>query len=170
MLGQGRAGLLWLVPAFFAVHNLEEGMTMGRHLPAVRTRLPERIRALVAGLDSGRYAVLLAAITAAAFLIAASGDLDGPGPAGYALLALQATMLINVFSHITGAVLLRGYAPGLVTALAINLPFSLILLNTAWQAAWYPHPALLWLAPLALILHGPVLVGLLLATSRTRFG
>ena len=71
---------------------------------------------------------------------------------------------------LAGALLLRGYGPGLITALAINLPFSLILLNTAWDAAWYPHAALLWLVPLALFLHGPVLVGLLVVTSRIRFG
>ena len=167
---QGRAGLLWLVPVFFAIHNLEEGLTIGRYLPLVRARMPARLRSLFANLDSRRYAVLLIAITLAAFLIAALGDLAAPGTAGYALIALQATMLVNVVSHVAGALLLRGYGPGLITALAINLPFSLILLNTAWDAAWYPHAALLWLVPLALFLHGPVLVGLLVVTSRIRFG
>jgi hypothetical protein len=167
---QGRAGLLWLVPIIFAVHNLEEGLTIGRYLPRVRARLPARLRTAFAGLDSRRYAFLLVAITLTAFLIAAFGDLAAPGAAGYALLALQATMLVNVVSHVAAALLLRGYGPGLVTALALNLPFSLILLNTAWNAAWYPHAALLWLLPLALLLHGPVLVGLLAATSRIRFG
>ena len=32
---QGQAGLLWLVPVFFAIHNLEEGLTIGRYLPLV---------------------------------------------------------------------------------------------------------------------------------------
>jgi hypothetical protein len=169
MLPQGRTEFLLLVPVFFAVHNLEEGLTVGRFLPHVRAHLPGRLKALVAGLDSRRYAVLLVTTTVAAFLVAAFGDLAAPGLAGYLLLALQATMLVNVLAHIAGAVMLRGYAPGLVTALAINLPFSLILLSTAWHAQWYPHTALLWLAPLALLLHGPVLAGLLAATSRIRF-
>ena len=106
-------------------------------------------------------------ITALAFLIAIFGDLSAPGSAaGYALLAIQATMLLNVASHVAVAVVLRAYGPGLVTALFVNLPFSLWLMNVAWVEHWYSQPALLSLIPLALLLHGPVLLGLLAGASR----
>ena len=129
--------------------------------------MPARLKRVIGVYNDRQFVALLVLITALAFLIAASGDLAAPGsPAGYALLAIQATMLVNVASHIGAAIVLRGYAPGLVTALALNLPFSLWLLHVASAGHWYSAAALLWLIPLALILHGPVLIGLLKAAAR----
>ena len=162
-----RAGLLWLVPILFAVHNLEEGALMQRYLPAARAAMPARLKRIIGMYNYRQFVALLVFITALAFLIALSGDLAAPrSAAGYALLAIQATMLLNVASHVGAAVVLRGYSPGLVTALAINLPFSLWLLSVAWGQHWYSSSALLWLVPLALLLHGPVLLGLLKGASR----
>jgi hypothetical protein len=63
-------------------------------------------------------------------------------------------------------VLFRGYAPGLVTALLLNLPFSLYLLRRAARERWLDRGALWTLAPAALLVHGPMLSALLLATER----
>ncbi len=165
-----RAFLLWLVPTLFAVHNLEEGALMKRTLPATQAAMPARLKRIVGVYTWRQFAALLVFITLIAFLIAASSDLSTPGSAaGYALLAIQATMLINVVSHVGAAVVLSGYSPGLVTAVLVNLPFSLWLLHAAAAGQWYSHAALLWLVPLALVLHGPVLLGLLRAASRLPF-
>lgn len=162
----GRAGLLWLVPILFALHNLEEGALMRRYLPAAHAVMPERLKKIVGVCSWRQFVALLVFITAVAFLIAMSGDLAAPdSAAGYALLAIQATMLVNVVSHVGAAVVLGGYSPGLVTAVLVNLPFSLWLFTVAWSGHWYAHAALLWLAPLAFVLHGPVLLGLLRAAS-----
>ncbi len=162
-----RAGLFWLVPTLFAAHNLEEGLMMKRYLPAARAAMPARLRRLVGEVGYYQFAVLLIAITLVVFLIAAVGDLGAPGSvAGYALLAVQATMLLNVASHVGAAIKLRGYSPGLATAVLINLPFSIVLLGLASTERWYAAPALLTLMPLALLLHGPVLLGLLAGASR----
>ncbi len=161
------AGLLWLVPALFAVHNLEEGLLMKRYLPAARAAMPERLKRLIGIYSYRQFVALLVFITALAFLIALSGDPAAPeSAAGYALLAIQATMLLNVASHVGAAVLMRGYSPGLVTAVLVNLPFSLWLIAIVWREHWYSSSALLWLIPLALLLHGPVLLGLLWAAAR----
>ena len=47
--------------------------------------------------------------------------------AATALVALQAVMAVNVLTHVAGAVLLGGYAPGLVTAVLVEAPVSVIL-------------------------------------------
>jgi len=162
-----RPGLLWLVPFLFAVHNLEEGVLMRRYLARARAVMPARLKRIIGVTTYRQFAALLVFITAVVFLIAASSDLSEPGSAaGYALIAVQATMLLNVASHIGAAIVLRGYSPGLVTAILVNLPFSLWLMSVAWQEHWYSASALLWLAPLALLLHGPVLIGLLKAAAR----
>ncbi len=158
----GRPVLLRLVPTFFAVHNLEEAVAMKRRLQAA---LPASLRRIVGAFSYGQFVVI--ALTLIGFLIAVLGDLADPASiAGYALLALQATLFLNVFSHVAGAVTLRGYSFGLATALLINLPLSLVLAVTAWTGHWYSEAALIGLVALALVLHGPVFIGLLRLASR----
>ena len=162
-----RAVLLWLVPILFAVHNLEEGALMKRYLPAARAAMPARLKQVIGTYNHRQFVALLAVITAIAFLIAIFGDIGRPGSTGgYALLAIQATMLLNVASHVAAAFVMRGYSPGLVTAILVNLPFSLWIIAVAWGEHWYAAAALLWLVPWALLLHGPVLLGLLRAATR----
>jgi hypothetical protein len=48
----------------------------------------------------------------------------------WAVAFVQALLLVNVFvPHIPAAVALGGYAPGLATAVAINLPYSVYFLR-----------------------------------------
>ena len=47
------------------------------------------------------------------------------------------------------------------TALLLNLPLSLYVFRTAARNAWLPRRALLALVPGALLVHGPLLLGLL---------
>lgn len=45
---------------------------------------------------------------------------------------MWATLLLNVAWHVTAALMLfGGYAPGLVTAVALNLPLSVLVLRRA---------------------------------------
>jgi hypothetical protein len=79
------------------------------------------------------------------------------------LLLIQTVVLVNVFSHAAvAAFVLHGYAPGVLTALAINLPFSIYLLRRAARENWLSRRALTLLLPSALVVHGPILVGLMI--------
>ena len=72
-------------------------------------------------------------------------------------------MLLNVATHISAAVfVLRGYSPGLVTALALNLPYSLHVLSRAVRERWLSRAGLVSLLPAALVVHGPLLVGMIM--------
>jgi Protein of unknown function with HXXEE motif len=173
-----RANLLWLIPALFTIHNSEEALTMKRYLPAAREMMPElrrrvpaRLKWLVREYTFRQLMILVVILTAVAWAIAIFGKLDEPGcGAGHALLALQAVLFLNVFAHLGGTVLFRGYAPGLVTAVLFNLPFSWVVFTTAWNEHWYSTTTLLLLGPLALLLHGPVFIGLLRLASRIPAG
>jgi hypothetical protein len=77
------------------------------------------------------------------------------------LLALQATMALNVLSHVGSTVMLGGYAPGVVTALAVNLPFSVYLLRRAAREHWVRPRDWPALGAAAVVIHGPVLLGVM---------
>ena len=51
--------------------------------------------------------------------------------------------------------------PGLATALVLHLPFGIYLLGRARRDRWIGRRAWAMLFPLALVVHGPILIGLL---------
>lgn len=162
--------VLWLVPLLLALHNAEEAVFFPRYLPFVLSRLPPGWRAVAGPVTSGQVWLALAIVTAVALgLCAWSQWRPGSRTALWLLLLLQATVLLNVLWHVAAAtVLFRGYAPGLVTALLLNLPFSLYLFRLAARERWLGRGALWAIAPAALVVHGPLLSALLVATERWR--
>jgi hypothetical protein len=155
-----RARLLSFVPWVFALHSVEEGAAISRALPRLHAQLPAAAREwTAAALSPARFQLVLAVITAAMFVLTFSGPLDARGARrGYVLLVIVATLLLNVASHTITAVMSRSYVPGLVTALAINLPFCASVLHRAWHDRWYRRRTLALLAPLAVLVHGPALI------------
>ena len=115
-----------LLAAAFAAHNLEEGLTYR----VMRSDIAGRVHALDLAWPSPPGAVFAAALVAitvvggAAMLWAARG---APTPAKRATVrALAWVLLANVLlPHVPAAFVLAGYTPGLLTALAINLPLCL---------------------------------------------
>ena len=83
------------------------------------------------------------------------------------VLLIQTTVLLNVVWHVAAAVVLfGGYAPGVATAVLLNLPFSIYLLRRAGRQRWLGPRALWALLPAAIVLHGPLLATLLVLTER----
>jgi hypothetical protein len=116
----------------------------------------------------GQVGIALALVTLVPLLLAiwAFRQPDSDLPV-WLLLLVQATVLLNVLWHVTTAVVVfGGYAPGLLTALLINLPFSIYLLRRAAREGWVSRGALWGLLPGALVMHGPLLSGLLILTER----
>ena len=71
-------------------------------------------------------------------------------------------MLVNVFSHLATWNLSSGYVPGLVTALAFNLPFSLTFIGMGLRGGWLRATDFAYLVPAAILMHWPGLFGLML--------
>lgn len=163
-----RQPVLWLVPIFLAIHNAEEALFFPRYLPFVLSRLPRGWQALAAPLTTGQVWLALALVTASAFVAAWWADRRPASVVAiWLVLLIQATVLLNALWHAAVAIVLfSGYAPGLVTALLLNLPFSLYLLRRAATERWLGRRGLWALLPGAILLHGPLLAAFLVATER----
>lgn len=158
--------LLWLVPVLITLHNLEELAGM----PAVLVELPRKIPAgLPVGIlpfppSPAEFTLAVVIVTTLPFLFAGLAQYArNPRTRRNGVLLLagtKAVMLLNVLSHLGSAVLLRGYAPGMITSLAINLPFSLLFFSTALRQGWLVKRNLPWLALVAVLAHSLGLVGL----------
>lgn len=161
-----RKTALWLVPLILLVHNLEEALLMPRFLPLDPARFPAALRPLVPEVRYAQFLPALVIFTLLPFIVAGLGKLEVRGSRSvFILLAVQAVMLVNVASHLGSAFLLGGYSPGLVTALLLNLPFSIYLLRRAAREEWISHRALLSLPLLAMLVHGPLLIGLFVVSG-----
>jgi Protein of unknown function with HXXEE motif len=159
---------LWLVPTFMAVHNAEEAIFFPRYLPVVLERLPEPWRSVVGPITLGQLWAALLAVTLIPVVLAAWATLRPERAAPiWLLLLIQATLLVNVFWHVGAAVVLfDGYAPGLATAVLLNLPFSVYVIRRAAAQNWVTQRARWALIPGALVVHGPAVSALLWVTER----
>jgi len=153
--------LALLLPLVFALHNGEEALTIGRFLPEVKAQLPSWAAAWAGDLTVPLYLTALSIVTVLGVLAGLWVFLrPGSRAALWTLLLLQAVLLLNAFSHLMTAALVRGYAPGVATAAVINLPFSLYVFRIASREAWLTRSAFFALIPAAAIVHGPLLLGL----------
>jgi hypothetical protein len=155
--------LLWLVPIFLTIHNLEEAIVMPAFLEKRNRAVRGALSDVLPPVNYRQFLTALLIITVIPYLVTLLWLKRGW--ATYLLIALQVVMLINVFAHVMMAIFLRGYAPGLLTALLINLPFSLYLLKRAVAEGWVTKRSVIWMFPLGLLIHGPVLAGLMLLSG-----
>lgn len=164
-LGVSRRTALLLVPVLITVHNAEEALLIPSVLRVLPRRLPSGL-----GLSIPTYPQFLAAlavVTLVPWLVWLFGVARRETRAGVTLLLLvQMVMLVNVASHVGAAVFLGGYAPGVVTALALNLPFSIHLFRRAMAERWISLRTLAFLFTAAVLIHGPGLFGLMWIAGR----
>jgi hypothetical protein len=112
-----------IAAALFAallLHNAEEALAYAHTRPAAEALIgralpsPDAFRAALAGVS----------IAGGALLCWAAVGRDTPGRRRV-LRLVAAVLFVNVFvPHVPAALLLGGYAPGVATALFINLPLS----------------------------------------------
>jgi hypothetical protein len=165
-----RRALLWLVPLFITLHNLEELLGFPRLLAELPARLPVWLASrLPAGIFPPTYRqflLMLLFVTVLPYLFALLPGARAPRSLRTTLLVgAQALMLINAFSHLISSLLLGGYAPGLLTALGLNLPFSLYFFWQGLKTGWIRDTDLGPVFLIALLLHGPGLFALLLLSA-----
>jgi hypothetical protein len=147
--------LVWLVPVLITVHNCEEALAMPTVLASRNSAIPRFLHGLLPAITYRQFLLALLIVTAVPYGIAwfARRDRDGSGAGMILLLSVQVMMLINVFAHLWMATLIRGYAPGLLTALALILPFSIYFLHHAAKERWVSRKAWCFILPTGLLLH-----------------
>jgi len=128
--------LQWLFPIAVTLHNAEEAIWMPRwdvrHLEDVVGRPP--------GVAEIRVALVVLTLLAFAFTYFSARR--GPETVwAYLVFGYIIAMLANVFvPHVPAAIVFRGYAPGVVTAVLINLPVMSLLtirmLREGWVRGW----------------------------------
>jgi len=142
--------LLWLVPIFFALHNLEEAPFMERW----SKHLPLKIHPTV---STRQFIIAVTFLTLAGFLVTYFGiEYLSNRTDDLIVLAIQAILLFNAFvPHIASTLRFRMVSPGVVTATLITLPFSFYLFRRAleenilnWKQFWI----LLGVAPFAMVI------------------
>lgn len=144
------ARLLWLVPVFLTLHNLEEAPLM----EAWSRRLPLKILPPV---STRQFVAAVTFLTLVAFLATYLGVVVLGSLTGYLLvLEIQTILLVNAFiPHIATTIRFQMYSPGVVTAVLINIPFSMYLFHRAlseniltWSQIWF----LMAVAPFAMVI------------------
>lgn len=125
----------WLFPIAVTLHNTEEAIWMPR-TAGQAMQLPVRPP------GAAEIWVALAVFTVAAFAVTYVNAHRGPESIwAYLTFGYIVAMLANVFvPHLPAAILFRGYAPGVVTAVLINLPVMSFLtfrmLREGWVHGW----------------------------------
>lgn len=122
---------LVVVPLALLAHNAEEALTLGPALPRTRALLAEWLGRPVALPSARQYQLALLALTAAVFLLWLAAR--ARPAAARALVVVQAVMALNVLWHVAAAIVLGGYAPGVVTAVLVEAPAS-VLVYRWWRA------------------------------------
>jgi hypothetical protein len=150
---------LAVVPLALLLHNVEEALGLRAALPRLEVAWSGLIGEPVILPSAQQYYLALLMVTALAFgvfLLARSWD-----PASYALVVLQGIMALNVVTHVFGAILFRGYAPGLITAVVVEGPVSAMVFQRVRRAGWLSRTQWRLLPLLVVFLHGPALLALL---------
>ena len=107
----------------FTLHNLEEAIWLPKWSKHAK-RFHEPV-------ESDEFVFAVIVITIIGYVLTALDILIGNqgGFVNYVYLGFVGMMCLNsLFPHLAATVVLKRYAPGLITALLLNLPFSLIII------------------------------------------
>ena len=120
MLPVMRTGWAWAVFGAFAIHNLEEALAAPAYFDRMEGRLP------IPWPNAGVFQAATALVTVVGLVLTlVAVRRSRPGP----VTLIASIMLVNVMvPHVPLALLSGGYAPGVVTALLLNLPIDLLWL------------------------------------------
>ena len=134
--------LIWLFAIAITAHNLEEAIWLPRwSKSAGRWHHP---------VEPGEFRFAVFVLTMLAYVISCMAFFGGKGSTGAYLISGYAfAMLLNVvFPHLIATVALRRYAPGIVTALFLNFPITLLLLRQAILEKYIQLSKFVWVGPL----------------------
>ncbi|MFT9846831.1 HXXEE domain-containing protein [Aneurinibacillus sp. REN35] len=164
---------IWLFLIVFMLHDFEEIITVETWLTKNKTKVLHRFPSLVTRYQAvfeRRFAMKTAQFSFAVawiFVLLSvitfytSQTLAYGGSFLFYVAALH-VLFGNVWTHVIQSVVLRGYTPGVVTAVILALPYTLYMYSRL-LAEGYITWSLIWIAvPLSIVLLPVVFFGLLL--------
>ncbi len=152
MRSLSRNGVLALIGVTLVLHTTEEHLTFPAYL-ASANQLPRFLPppALMQDPQNLRIALLAATVLPLAVVVWA---IVRPRKASLvAVLFLECILLINAGWHIFAACVRGGYAPGVITAILINLPFGVYVIRRATKDQWISARVAWLLLSIALVVH-----------------
>jgi hypothetical protein len=162
--GAPSAASIWSVPAALLLHNVEEALMLPRYAARVLALLPGTLRDRIRSIDYVYVALVVATTIPIILALLARRRTGGNWPT-YGILLVAAIVLVNVLWHLAAAALLGGYTPGLVTAVAVNLPVMTRVLVWARRERWLSTGALWVYLAIGVMLHGSGLLALFALAS-----
>lgn len=148
------------------LHNAEEWLTFPRY-GDIGADFLRRLGIAVATppWSATQVALLLATVVPSGIALYGASR-EGSRLWTWLVLFVQLQLGVNVFlPHIPAAFFLRGYAPGLLTALAINLPLSIVLARRSVVEGRLAAREV-WLCLAAALVAMPVAIIALVTTAR----
>jgi hypothetical protein len=157
--------VLWLLPASWLVHDLEEIATVEgwsrRWKHSERDDLSTVQRRLVGLLASGRRRFTLAVALVGVVLVGATvlGVSDPSGVGMVVYVTVLGGYFLHAFVHLGQSLVFRGYTPGLVTAVSLVIPTSVYLYWRLLSAHLVDAGVVIATGVLGLAVFVPIVVG-----------
>ena len=162
------AQMLWLLPIIFVIHDGEELLTMPGWIASHQQELDQLARMsevaakLTRSLPTTTTQVAIAIGFILLLFIAVTVGASMSGKRGfwvYAYASLLGGLFLHVFTHIAQAILVSGYVPGLIGAVAAVIPGTLYIYKRLFEAKFLTlkSAAFAALIGLALLVPGAML-------------
>lgn len=161
MRSLSRNAVLALIGVTLVLHSAEEYWTFPQFLSSA-SQLPRWLPPPRLFQHSGDIQVALVIVTVIALSVISWAILSPRKVALILALLIESILLVNTGWHILASFDRGGYAPGVITAVLINLPFGVYVLRRAVKEKWIRAQAAWRLLAIAVAFHF-ILLGSLLA-------
>ena len=150
--------LLFLGATVIVAHNLEEAFVAPRWLSQHSGELVARLGRPIPHFSTQGLHIALAFVTLLSLVVIAVASRSSPRSLGtYSLLTLFWIYFINAFvPHIFVALVLRSYVPGLLTALLLVVPYTVVFAASGMRAGRYTKRGVGIVLGVALLLYACV--------------
>ncbi|MFF2449096.1 HXXEE domain-containing protein [Neobacillus sp. NPDC058068] len=168
--------VIWLFPVIFMFHDLEEIITVEYFMTKYKNRVPKTFLARLTlivkkklGTKSAQLSInavwILLIISFITFMTAYHLPNEGN------VLLFTATLnvfFLQAFSHIGQTVIFKGYTPGIITALFIVIPYSLLTYYCLFELGHIDRQLIVESIPISILMVPIFLIGNLLGRRLIR--
>jgi len=150
----------------FLIHDAEEILTVAPWLREHRAELPSVVQPFL-GITTTEFALAVALLFLGFFAAAAHGAHRArQGRMSIPFLLVAGAFAANGITHLGQAALLRGYTPGVVTALLVVLPYGVLLGEQLRRSGLVTRGTWVGAVAAGAVLQVPLVVLVLLAVRR----
>ncbi|OIK15945.1 hypothetical protein BIV60_07040 [Bacillus sp. MUM 116] len=170
------ATIIWLFPIIFMFHGLEEIITNEGFMTKYKNKVPKTFLVNITltmkkklGAKSVQLSISIAWILIFISVITIMTACLLPIAANFLLfIAIFNVFFLQAFSHIGQTVIFQGYTPGVITALFIVIPYSLLTYYRLFELGFIDGHLLFKSIPLTILMVPILLMGNILGRKLSR--